>query len=121
MVCAERPPWGSGSTRLALAAVALSSVLGAVYLDAVVARRRLATPKAMRRALVRLRLGHLLRGRIVEAEMLGGGKANAVIAVRLVGDGPPFRLVVKKMLPFGTVIAWGARHFGANYIYSTAS
>jgi tRNA A-37 threonylcarbamoyl transferase component Bud32 len=116
-----RPPAGSGTGRLALATLALAPVLGAAYLDAMLARRRFATSEAARRALVQLGLGELVRGRSVEAERLGGGNTNSVIAVRLVGDGPAVRLVVKKALPLGTVMAWGARHFGANYVYAAAS
>ncbi|HEX3481741.1 MAG TPA: phosphotransferase [Kofleriaceae bacterium] len=121
MRSSDRPPHGSGTARLAVAALALSPVLGAVYVDAVVARRRLASPRAARRALVQLQLGDLLRGRTVEVRAIGGGTSNAVIAVQLVGDGPPIELVVKQALPLGTVMAWGARHFGANYVYATAS
>lgn len=121
MRSSERPPPGSGTARLAVAALALSPVLGAAYVDAAIARRRLASAGAAHRALVRLQLGGMLQGRTVEARAIGRGTANAVIAVRLVGDGPPIELAVKQALPLGTVMAWGARHFGANYVYSTAS
>ena len=47
-------------------------------------------------------------------EMLGSGKSNAVVAVQSSNT----RLVLKKALPFGSLMAWGARHFGANYIYA---
>src|SRR5689334_18033167 len=101
MLSRERPPPGSGTGRLVLAVLALSPVLGTAYLDAIVARRRFATPEVARRALVRLRLGDMLRGRTVDVEALGGGKSSAVTAVRLVGNGPPVQLVLKKVLPFG--------------------
>jgi tRNA A-37 threonylcarbamoyl transferase component Bud32 len=120
-----------------LATLAISPALGAAYVEAVVARRRFATSESARRALEQLGLDELLRGRTVTASAIGSGKSNAVIAVRLdgtaspsgvaagagrapavEGGGAPIQLVVKKALAFGTLMAWGARHFGANYIYS---
>lgn len=118
----ERPPRGSGPARLAAATLVLAPALGVTYAAAVLARRQLATAAAARRALERLALHELLRGRTVEAEPLGTGKSNAVIAVRLTGGAAPeTRLVLKRALPFGSLMAWGARRFGANYVYAAAT
>ncbi len=119
---AERPPRGSGNARLAAATLALAPALGVTYGAAVLARRALATGSAARRALERLQLHALLAGRTVDAEPLGTGKSNAVIAVRLTGGGAPAtRLVIKRALPFGSLMAWGARRFGANYVYAATT
>lgn len=109
-----RPPRGSGNARLALGVLATWPAVAATYGQAVVARRAFATPGAVRRALDQLGL-HDLAGRALTVRPLGTGKSNAVVAVDVAG-GP--RLVVKRALPFGSMMAWGARHFGANFVYA---
>jgi tRNA A-37 threonylcarbamoyl transferase component Bud32 len=118
----ERPPAGSGNGRLALAVLAMSPAIAATYAQALIERRRSATVIAVRRALETLGLHDLLAGSTIEARALGSGKSNAVVAVTLTSAGrPPRRLVVKRALAFGSVMAWGARHFGANYVYGAAT
>lgn len=118
MPSSERPPAGSGNVRLAVAALAMSPALAVTYAQALIARRRIATAGAARRALETLALHDLLAGATIEARALGTGKSNATVAVTLAADGRPARrLVVKRALAFGSLMAWGARHFGANYVY----
>jgi tRNA A-37 threonylcarbamoyl transferase component Bud32 len=108
----ERPPLGSGNLRLGIGLLAISPVFGGAYARAVLARRKFANDTSARRALDDLGLhapGPL------SVRMLGTGKSNAVIAVDA-ADGT--RIVLKRALAFGSVMAWGARHFGANYVYA---
>ncbi len=108
------PPRGSGNGRLALGALATWPALASAYAHAAIARRRFATVPAARQALRTLGLDDLA-ARALTVRPLGTGKSNAVVAVDVEG-GP--RLVIKRALPFGTVMAWGARHFGANFVYA---
>lgn len=117
----DRPPRGSGNGRLAAAALAMAPALGATYAQALVVRRRFARARVVRQALEALGLHELVRGRTIETRVLGSGKSNAVVAVTLRGTGEPQRLVLKRALPFGTLMAWGARNFGANYVYAAAT
>jgi tRNA A-37 threonylcarbamoyl transferase component Bud32 len=98
--------------RLGLGLVAIAPVFGGAYARAVIARRRFATEVSARRALEAL--GLRAPGPLA-VRSLGAGKSNAVIAVDA-ADGT--RIVVKRALAFGSVMAWGARHFGANYVYA---
>lgn len=88
--------------------------LVATYAHAAVIRQRFAREDAVGRALRALGL-HELAARPLTARVLGSGKSNAVVAVDVEG-GP--RLVLKRALPFGSLMAWGARHFGANFVYA---
>ncbi|MEZ4403147.1 MAG: phosphotransferase [Kofleriaceae bacterium] len=108
------PPAASGPARLALGVAVTWPALAATYAQATVARRRFATVPAVRRALAELGLG-ALAARPLAVRALGTGKSNAVVAVDV--DGGP-RLVVKRALPFGSLLAWGARRFGANFTYA---
>jgi tRNA A-37 threonylcarbamoyl transferase component Bud32 len=115
----ERPPRGSGNSRLAAAVLAMAPALGATFAHAALVRRRFADPRTVRTALEQLGLGDLLHGRTIDARVLGSGKSNAVVAVTLGrSDGASRRLVLKRALPFGTLMSWGARRFGANYVYA---
>ncbi|HEY4181308.1 MAG TPA: phosphotransferase [Kofleriaceae bacterium] len=107
----DQPPAGSGNGRLAVGALAMAPVLAASYAQAAIARRRFATPAGARRALEEL----AMRETVVSVTPLGTGKSNAVSLVTL---GSRDKVVLKKALPFGTMMAWGARHFGANFIYA---
>jgi tRNA A-37 threonylcarbamoyl transferase component Bud32 len=117
----NQPPRGSGNGRLAAAAFVMAPALGATYAQALLARRRFADTRAIAAALRTLGIDDLARGRTIEASVLGSGKSNAVVGVRLVGGGEPRRLVLKRALAFGTLMAWGARNFGANYVYAAAT
>lgn len=110
----ERPPSGSGNGRLALGVLAMAPALAATYAHATLRRRQFATPRATRQALAALGLD-ALRDRSFTTTRLGTGKSNAVALVTF-DDG--HRIVLKRALPFGTMMAWGARHFGANFIYA---
>jgi tRNA A-37 threonylcarbamoyl transferase component Bud32 len=121
----ERPPRGSGNGRLAAAVVAMAPALAATFAHAALVRRRFGDPDRVRAALEKLGLGDLLVDRTIDARVLGSGKSNAVVAVMLnaTGDargarGASRRLVLKRALPFGTLMSWGARRFGANYVYA---
>lgn len=125
----DQPPRGSGNGRLAAAALALSPALGATYVQALIVRRQLGDARTVAAALRTLAIEDLARDRTIEASVLGSGKSNAVVAVRLVeraaqgasAGANARRLVLKRALPFGTLMAWGARHFGANYVYAAAT
>ncbi len=117
----EKPPRGSGNGRLGAAVLAMAPVLGATYAQALLVRRRFADTRTIAASLRTLGIDQLARGRTIEASVLGSGKSNAVVAVRLGGGGEPTRLVLKRALPFGTLMAWGARNFGANYVYAAAT
>ncbi|HEY4059278.1 MAG TPA: hypothetical protein VGM39_21825 [Kofleriaceae bacterium] len=110
----DQPPAGSGNGRLAVGVLAMAPALAASYAQATIARRRFATVSGARRALEDLGLTDL-RDRVVDVAPLGTGKSNAVALVTL---NDRSKLVLKKALPFGTMMAWGARHFGANFIYA---
>ncbi|HWU87706.1 MAG TPA: hypothetical protein VN253_10550 [Kofleriaceae bacterium] len=69
--------------------MALSPALIAAWVAEIVARRRFVRIGATRRAFERLRLHELLDGRTIETQLLGTGKSNAVVAVRLIGRGAP--------------------------------
>jgi hypothetical protein len=106
---------GGALPRLAVELAALAPVAGVAWLGAEWSRARLADPARVRTTLDAL--GIATRGRTLTCRPLGRGNMNAVVLVTLTeacpsGGRAPERIVLKRMLRFGTLLGWGGRELG---------
>lgn len=102
---AARRAVAAALTRVAALAVAAAPVTAIAWAWSAWQRRRLATPAGARAALAAA--GVDVPGPL-RVRVLGGGRANAVVQV----DAAARRLVIKRALPLGTVLARAARQVG---------